>query len=99
MSTINKLKAKIKTLEKELEASKTHTYIHNSNHYWAEHGEFHMFCGDEKTVSWEINDLYSALEYMIESCLREKQKQDSETLERIIDSFKVIKEGKGDSNV
>lgn len=98
MSTINKLKEKIKTLEKQLESSKSHTYINQSYHYWAEEGEFHVFYGDEKCVTWQIDDLYKSLEFMIEDCLREKQKQDSETLERIIESFEVIKEGKGGSN-
>ena len=83
---------------KKLKEAKSHTYINQSYDYWTEHGEFHVFYGDEKTVSWQIDDLYKSLEYMIEDCLREKQKQDSETLERIIDSFKVIKEGKGGSN-
>ena len=94
MSTINRLKQKIKTLEKRLEKSKSHTYVHDSTHYWTESGEFHMFFGNEQSLTWEIDDLYKTLEFLNEFCIKHKQKNDAETLERIVECFDFIKKEK-----
>ena len=94
MSTINKLKEKIKTLEKKLKEAKSHTYVDDSTHYWTDSGEFHMFFGNKQSLTWEIDDLYNSLEFINQFCIEQKQKNDAETLDRIVEGFDYIKKGK-----
>jgi hypothetical protein len=53
-----------------------------------------MFFGNKQSLTWEIDDLYNSLEFINQFCIEQKQKNDAETLDRIVEGFDYIKKGK-----
>lgn len=90
MSTINKLKEKIKTLEKQIESSNKHVYVHRTHQWVTNDGEITIWFGDEQTLTWNIDDLFHCLDDLIQECVTEKRKQDNIKLDQIKNTLKYI---------
>ncbi len=88
-----KMKDKIADLEKQLESAKRHTYIHDSHTIQVSDGELYVGYGDfdnNKTLVWNVDDLFNDLDFIITKVTEEKAKLYKWRLNRIKNSIKEL---------
>ena len=87
------LKNRIKQLEEQLEHAKKHTYIHETNHLYCQDGELHIGygdCNDEKWLTFNVEQLFKDLPFMISQVVEENKKMQDMHLKMIKDSLEKI---------
>ena len=81
---IEKLEAKIKMLEEELQHTRTHTYVGETQTLYCNDGELYIYYdNEEKTLVMDIDQLYKDLPFIINQVCKEQKKMQEMHLEMI----------------
>ena len=81
---VKELEAKIKMLEEELQHTRTHTYVGETQTLYCNDGELYIYYdNEEKTLVMDIDQLYKDLPFIINQVCKEQKKMQQMHLEMI----------------
>jgi len=81
---IKELEEKIKMLEEELQHTRTHTYVGETQTLYCDDGELYIYYdNEEKTLVMDIDQLYKDLPFIINQVCKEQKKMQEMHLKMI----------------